>query len=94
MVLVKYGLAVLVAAVAGCASPTTVLVDVSSIDGSDPNALAVSVYDPFHALVRARPGDDVGRHRPGPLVVARPLAVPCGAVVRHGINVLVHSSAA
>ena len=46
----------LAAALAGCASPTTVLVDVSSVDGSDPNALAVSVYDPFHALVRARPG--------------------------------------
>jgi len=66
---VRYGLAVLVAALAGCASPTTVLVDVSSVDGSEPNALAISVYDPFHALVRARPG---ATHVPGTIVLELP----------------------
>jgi thrombospondin type 3 repeat protein len=70
-VLVKCGLAALAAVLAGCASPTTVVVDVSSVDGSEPNALAVSVYDPFHALVRARPG---ATRVPGTIVIELPNA--------------------
>lgn len=68
-VVARYGLALIVAALAGCASETTVLVDVSSVDGSRPNALAVSVYDPFHALVSARPG---AARIPGTIVLELP----------------------
>lgn len=62
-------MAMLAVSAAGCASPTTVLVDVSSVDGSEPNALSVSVYDDFVALVRARPG---ATQVPGTIVVELP----------------------
>ena len=60
---------VALAALAGCASPTSVVLDVSSADGSQPNALAISIYDPFHALVRTRPG---ATRVPGTIVVELP----------------------
>lgn len=75
----------LAAFVAGCASPTTILVDVSSVDGSEPNALSVSVYDAFHALVRARPG---ATRLPGTIVVELPDAPSSLRIVVAGAPLL------
>ena len=63
------GIAALAACVTGCSSPTTVRLDVTSADGVAPGALSVSVYDPFRALVRDRPG---GATLPGTVVVELP----------------------
>jgi hypothetical protein len=40
------------------------------------------------------PGDDLGSDRPGPLVIVFRLAIPSGAVMRHGINAARHDSTA
>jgi hypothetical protein len=76
----------LAASLAGCASSTTtVLVDVSSVDGSAPNALSVSVYDAFHALVRARPG---ATRLPGTIVLELPDAPSSLRIVVAGAPLL------
>ena len=53
----------------GCASPTTILVDASAVDGTMPAALSVSVYDNFGALALAQPGTT---RLPGTIVIALP----------------------
>ncbi len=73
------------AALVGCASPTTVLVDVTSVDGSAPSSLSLSVYDAFHALVRARPG---ATRVPGTIVLELPDAPSALRIVVAGAPLL------
>jgi hypothetical protein len=63
------GIAALAAWLMGCSAPTTVLIDVTSAGGAMPGTLTISVYDPFGALVRDRPG---GAVLPGTIVVELP----------------------
>ena len=61
--------AVAAACAAGCASPTTLLVDVTATDVPPPAALSVSVYDAFGALALHQPARAA---LPGTLVVELP----------------------
>ena len=63
--------------------------------GREPVARHGLVADEHHRPVTGpRPGDDVAPDRLGPFVAALDLAVPRGAVMRHRVKLLRHSSAA